>query len=233
MRENVAKFYCVITLLFISLNLFISCQRAKVVDSFPVPSPGGLAFDGSNIWINGVEEIWQLDTSGNIINYFDSPSTYSGLTCDGTYLWLIDFISAGNGMLYKLDTEMNIIDIFDISVVVFPMDLAYDGEYLWLIDFFADNIYKLDTSGNIIDVFDSPCASPTGLGFDGTHLWLSAPDGDLGLNKLYKIDMNGNVKNSFYAPGRFSTGITFDGQHLLLSAINNLQTPTIYKLNIF
>lgn len=80
--------------------------------------PGGLAWDGRYLWYvreyTNAElgnEIYQLDTSGNVISHFTAPSFGSvGLTWDGSYLWVADAV---DDKVYKLDTSGNVLDSFD------------------------------------------------------------------------------------------------------------------------
>jgi uncharacterized repeat protein (TIGR02543 family) len=73
-------------------------------------------------------------------------------------------------------------------------------------------IFELDTAGNVISSFDSPSFHPTGLAWDGEHLWVS----DWTENRIYQLRLatyyelsvtaeNGSVsvspENEFYPPG--------------------------------
>ena len=65
--------------------------------------------------------------------------------------------------------------------------------------------------GDIILQFPSPASSPSGLAWDGTHLWLA----DEGTDTIYELDpSNGSVLSSFKSPGSELRGLVWDGEHL-------------------
>lgn len=65
--------------------------------------------------------------------------------------------------------------------------------------------------GDVILKFPSPGSSPSGLAWDGTHLWLA----DDGTNTVYKLDpTDGRVLSSFESPGSAPRGLVWDGNHL-------------------
>ena len=67
------------------------------------------------------------------------------------------------------------------------------------------------TPGDIILQFPSPGSNPSGLGWDGTHLWLA----DDGTNTIYKLDpTDGRVLSSFKSPDFHPRGVVWDGTHL-------------------
>ncbi len=65
--------------------------------------------------------------------------------------------------------------------------------------------------GDILRVIESPGPCPTGLTFDGLHLWLA----DIYTDKIYKIDPEtGETLQSFDSPGHHPEGLAWDGQYL-------------------
>lgn len=65
----------------------------SIVASLPanLPLGGGLAWDGHYLWGSGsATHLYQISTTGSIINSFLGPNGYAGtgLTFDGNYLWL-------------------------------------------------------------------------------------------------------------------------------------------------
>lgn len=65
--------------------------------------------------------------------------------------------------------------------------------------------------GDIQKTIQAPGPCPTGLAFDGTHLWLAEDSTD----RIYKIDPEtGNVISSFGTPGHHPEGLAWDGRYL-------------------
>ncbi len=185
--------------------------KYDVVKSFDAPGPSAedLAFDGQYLWCADSlrENIYKLDTSGDIEASVDSPSTDPrGLAFDGTYLWTADGVS---DKIYKLLTNGNVLNSFD-SPGNAPKGLAFDGNYLWHADSLDDKIYKLDISGNVINSFGSPGYLATGLAFDGKYVWHA----DTHTDRIYKLNTSGAVIESFESPSLSPTGLALDGRYL-------------------
>jgi len=65
--------------------------------------------------------------------------------------------------------------------------------------------------GDVIKSFPAPDQFPTGLAYDGKHLWLADRKTDL----LYQIDISsGKTNATLPAPGFSPTGLAWDGSHL-------------------
>jgi hypothetical protein len=97
--------------------------------------------------------------------------------------------------------------------------LAFDGTNLWGTR--SDTIYHFTTDGTLLHTFDSPGTSPTGIAWDGSHLWVA--DNTSTPTTIYKLDASDlsgaalPVVQSFAGPDNVSYGMTFDGQHLWIS----------------
>lgn len=71
--------------------------------------------------------------------------------------------------------------------------------------------------GDVLDSFSAPDVQPTGLAWDGEHLW----NGNGFPNGIYKLDpADGSVLDMFTGPGGGQVwGLTWDGAHLRSSSI--------------
>ena len=79
--------------------------------------------------------------------------------------------------------------------------------------------------GDVLLRFPSPASSPSGLAWDGTHLWVA----DDGTNMVYKVDpADGTVRSSFKSPGSQPRGLVWDGTNLWHS---DDATRKLYKLD--
>ncbi len=72
-------------------------------------------------------------------------------------------------------------------------------------------IQALARVGDILKTLQTPGPMPTGLAYDGQHLWLA----DSHTDKIYKLNpANGQVLSSFESPGFHPQGLAWDGTHL-------------------
>ena len=66
-------------------------------------------------------------------------------------------------------------------------------------------------TGQVVESYDTPGSFPTGLTFDGQHIWLA----DRKTKKIYCIDPNnGKVIRSIQAPAYWPLGLAWDGEYL-------------------
>lgn len=133
--------------------------------------PGSIQDPGGDI-IN-VSHMIGFDEEGSIINEFTIPFRVSGLASTESESWGLH--SHTNG-LHRYDASGAVLD--SISVLVPDLTcLDYDGSYFWSQGWFLHRLYKIDKAGTVVAVFDLPEAElyiwPTGLTFDGTHIWIS------------------------------------------------------------
>ncbi|RTZ98212.1 MAG: hypothetical protein DSY90_05390 [Deltaproteobacteria bacterium] len=94
--------------------------------------------------------------------------------------------------------------------------MAWEGDcceygYLWVADIANKTISKFDFNFNKLVSFPSPGPGPSGMTFDGTHLWVADEvDGN-----IYKIAVSdGTVLETYRAPIRYPTGLAWDGKNL-------------------
>ena len=72
-------------------------------------------------------------------------------------------------------------------------------------------VISMGTPGDVLKEFDSPATCPTGLTYDGKHLWTA----DRLSDSLYSMNVNsGKVVKSMPAPGFIPLGMAWDGECL-------------------
>jgi hypothetical protein len=124
-------------------------STCAILSSFPAPFTGkahGMAWDGIYLWI-GQEggQIWQVDTSGNVIRWIPSPYTNyfnpRGLAFDGQNLWVG---AQSIGLIYEIDTLAGtVIASYAAPSGDLQQGLTFDGQFLWSTG--GDNyIYRID-----------------------------------------------------------------------------------------
>ncbi len=65
-------------------------------------------------------------------------------------------------------------------------------------------------TGQVLTSFNTPGDYPSGLTWDGQHLWVT----DFQTDKIYELDKNGKVLRSIESPAYWPTGLAFDGKYL-------------------
>jgi hypothetical protein len=213
---------------------------SPIVSQFTVPgsSPRGLTWDGSALWlVDNLENVYKLDTSGNVLSSFSITFTASGMTWDGSALWINS--DSSSGPIYKLNTGGVIIG--SLNVGYWPdSGVTWDGANFWVGDYNFSQIHKHSPSGAHLLYWDIPIASgiehPTGMVFDGTALWIG--DSNEGFeNNVERISTVGQLLNSFdtndwgIAPVSWPEFkvMAWDGQYLWYSADDLF---TVYQIDV-
>ena len=222
----------VFILILVSIQLVITANAISIVKKFNSPEdfPTGLTSDGTYLWVCdfGSELIYKVDPDdGSVMDSFSTPDTDPvGLAWDGEYLWHVD---GGRAWTLGEEAEIFIYKINPLSGVATKMfkapggfvaeDLAWGDGHLWYVDgesgpddYGTTTIYKIDVSnGDVVKEFRAPGNEPSGLTWDGSHLWHSDP----GAGKIYLIDPdNGEVIDSFSSLSEYPDSLAWDGTYL-------------------
>ncbi|MFI5370696.1 MAG: hypothetical protein ACHQ52_03990 [Candidatus Eisenbacteria bacterium] len=154
--------------------------------------PGGMAWDGSHLWIGlyfGSNTLYQIDPlTCTVVHTIPAPDiNIGGLAWDGSALWCLP---EQTGTIYRLDPTSGAI-LSHIPAPSFgesdpnPSDIAWDGQFLWHADYGHGRIYKLDpANGNVITSFPSPSSGPSGVEFADGVLTVA----DFTTDLIYFID---------------------------------------------
>lgn len=156
-------------------------------------------------------------TSLPIVNQFPTPSLWqNGLTFVGDDLWLWD-VGVPN-TFYVLDpADGHVKTTHPAPVTWGGAGLGYDGQYLWGCSGGTELtlFVKMDPKdGSVIETYPLPVPQPTGITFDGTHLWVSQIDG----YEIAEVDpANGSAIRTINKDPYFSFDLAWDGQALWLA----------------
>ncbi|MCK4352116.1 T9SS type A sorting domain-containing protein [candidate division WOR-3 bacterium] len=174
----------------------VDVVAGTLIDSFITPGKTGrgLAFGGGDLWLvtDVPQRIYQLSLEGAIIDSFAKPGNYPrGLCWDDSFgcLWLFDTRGEVNkGVLYKLDTLGNVLDSIETKDKISWCVTAHwlgENNTVWVGQDAPSNIVKkFRIKGdslelvNQYDIKNDVPGFPTGICFDGTHLWMGTEDDD-------------------------------------------------------
>jgi hypothetical protein len=216
----------------------LDIRARRVVDSIPAPDEWttGMAWDGSNLWVTGMDYLlplpWscltRMSVTGEILDHYSSDYScfWAGIAWDGTYLYYGTNTcgvteSRQTSMIFKV-THDNVTIIDSIAPPSGNINgLVYDRGYFWYCDLLTEMIYKITASGNIVTSFPSPGAYPSGLAIAQGYLW----NIDLQTGCIYQIDIG------LAPPIPQSLAVsTFNHTSELSWAVNSTSELTKYKI---
>lgn len=147
---------------------------------------------------------------GDVLGVLKTPGPCpTGLTFDGTNLWLADSFT---DKIYKIDPESGeVLQSFD-SPGFHPEGLAWDGKHLWHIDSGERYMYLIDPeTGGALRILESNSSHPRDLAWDGEYVWIVDYSRDL-LIKVSPVD--GMMVQNFPSPAGEPAGLAYDGKYL-------------------
>jgi hypothetical protein len=191
--------------------------------------PDSTAFDGQNVWVAnyGGNSVNEINASTGLLVRSVSGGAYGfaepdGLSFDGTHLW----VANANGGVTEVDPSTGALirtlsgGSYGFSV---PRTMTSDGTHLWVVN--TNSVTEVNESdGNWVqslagasDGFPNATDGPTGVAFDGSHLWVT----DEGANAVLEFDpSNGNLLQTL-SGGSYGfnnpVGIVYDGSHVWVS----------------
>ncbi len=167
-----------------------------------VARPVGVAWDGGRLWISDEENktIARVETEkGTLSRIMNAPVVMvhpnqqekiqlSGLAWDGKHLWS-GCIAGWSSRVYRVDAADGAVGKFFFTLGA-PNAVEAGGGSLWT----ASNnrgrrpgvIYQYEADGSaLVGQFDAPGNYPSGLAYDGEHLWYA----DEETNTIYKLSL--------------------------------------------
>jgi len=157
----------------------------------------------------GLSPLYATHT-GQVTQSHRAPGSFvTGLTFDGTNLWVADYKA---DKLFQVDPQTGRTLHAVPSPGFWPMGLAWDGTHLWNVDKERKMIFKIDSQdGTILKAIDAPSSHPEGLCWNGQTLWV----GDDKTGKIMRIDLSdGTAVKTLTGPAQSCNGLCFDGTYL-------------------
>ncbi len=214
----------------------------QVVSTIPAPgpSPKGLTWDGTHIWVadDSVDTIYRIDPSdGNIVSTIPAPGGRPwGIAWDGSHIWVAENEKKS---LFKLNPTTG--EIVHTIAAEYPhielRGLAWDGESLW-------NAYFRGMSSKIAIVDPETGAwrlteaftLAEGITFQGKdNFWkIISTEGISGANlyrqrKLPPDKFLSPRLDQCKTPLLYPAGLVFDGSFFWIA---DAKTDSIYKLKV-
>lgn len=230
----------------ITIDTRAGLEPLPVVRSFSSPSeaPRGLEYAGGYLYMTQASSddyIFKIDPNiGKVLERYqwtlsDFPI---GLAWDGEAFYVSDDTPEEDfpeqAFIYRVDTSFKLVGKLP-APYYWLRDMAYDGSNLLVPTASEDErgrgkLFFLDPqTGDIRKEWPTPGPDPSGLAWDGEHIWLSNAD-HLGSDDfIYKLDTDGNVLATYPSPGSYPAGLAFDGQYLW---VVDWDTATMYQLDI-
>lgn len=140
---------------------------------------------------------------------------YPALDDEGTWT-----MTRGSGSFITLT------DSLDLPSTYFGSDIVWADSRIWILAP-SDQIHIVDPATGILDSVTTPGSYPSGIAYDGIHLFVS--DGPWGTSKMYLVDPV--VPSILMSPGDGSIdGLASDGSHIWCLDDDPFD-PCIYQLN--
>ena len=174
-------------------------------------SPGGLAFDGSNMWVanggsNTVEKIRASD--GQLLGTYAAGSGAGGLAFDGVRMWVANHTSNTVTVLNASNGATS----FTVTVGQGPNAMAWDGWAMWVTSR-AGTVSRIDNWGGTACTYPGSGGIVYGVAWDGGIAWIADYTNDqlIPLDYLCHVVQGRTVQ---LPAGSKPVGVVYDGTNL-------------------
>lgn len=174
------------------------------IDSGPYClTPGGLAYDGSKLWMSSGSSLIRMDPDtgipsdyrGNVKNLDTGQGVgASALTWDGEFIWIGDF----GDYLHKFDPTSNqVVESIALDWYFITWGITAVGDYLLISQGNPPGpaLHLFDPVTNqIVETWDGLPIRAEGMAFDGRYVWMADGDQDTAYGEggtVYKMELPG------------------------------------------
>jgi YVTN family beta-propeller protein len=202
--------------------------------------PGGMIFDGSNIWVEHVNgsaySVDKIQVSDNKkMGTFALPGASLPSGFDGVNVWMADhqpssnkmyLVPAATGLPYATACTLQTSSGTQIK---YPNRAVFDGKYMW-VSTDTDLVAKVAFSTNPYAGCSVQCVSQDlgdrvyGLAYDGANIWATTALA----NTVVKLNSDSSTGPTISVPGE-PIGITFDGTYLWTANFANSTVSQISR----
>lgn len=184
----------------------------------------GIAFLNGKIYMTGysAQKLFTCDANGTVLDSISLDYRPTGLTADGTNLWLT---SDSTGLISKITPEGSIITSIPIPNPGDSTGLFYLDNALWNTGFYQ-KAYRIDLAGGILKTIDTPTNNNEGLVvIDGT-IYIA----DWSNQRIRLLNENGEQTDAIWSPVQRPLALAWDGTYLWLAGDGSKEIYT-YKLD--
>jgi YVTN family beta-propeller protein len=174
-------------------------------------TPGGMAFDGSHIWVacNNADEIQEFNASDAALVRTVATSGLSPtlLLYDGANIWATNY---GSNSVTEVNASTGTVTA-TFAVQSEPESMAFDGANVWVTNYGSGSISEVVEATGVVNNYTlAGCSAPWGVAFDGAHLWVACHTS----NTVVEVNpVGGGVLTAVsLSPQQAPTFIAYDGE---------------------
>jgi len=136
--------------------------------------PGGIAFDGSHIWVGcgTANEVQEFNASdGALVRTITTADPYA-IVYDGANIWAANY--SGDG-LTKINAATGAVST-PVSGLNEPSGMAFDGTNIWVTNYGGNSLSKVvATTGTVAATYllSPSCTTPYGIAYAAGNLWVA------------------------------------------------------------
>jgi len=191
--------------------------------TYPVGSgPGGIAFDGVNIWVanSGSSVTKMLASTGATVGTYPVGLTPQGIAFDGVSIWVTN--NGSNTVTKLLASTGATVGTYPVGSN--PHGIAFDGTNIWVANSIGNSVTKLLAStGATVETVGGTGWGPWGIAFDGVNIWVA----NFHSNNVAKLLASTGALVGYYPVGSGPGGIAFDGVNIWVA---NSGSSSVTKL---
>jgi len=191
----------------------IQASTGLVIRTIPVGIwPNAVSFDGSNVWVaNSISDsVTEIQPStGTILNTFELPSWpggTTGISADGTYVWVTDYY----GSVYELQKATGTV-VHTIALGYSIGGISSDGTHVWVANSARGGaVTEIQASTGSVIATITVGSNPQDVASDGTHVWVA----NSGSNSVSEIQANSGSVVATIPVGNWPDAISSDGTNV-------------------
>lgn len=135
-------------------------------------APGGIAFDGENMWIaNYTDRTLSVlnAATGKVVGTYSVTGNPEGIAFDGHHMWVSN--NGGNSVSF-INTNTHVVDT-TITGLSIPFGAAFDGTNMWVVNRGRTTASVFRASDAVLQMTPTVGADGIDIAFDGAKMWIT------------------------------------------------------------